>query len=550
MQFNESNRALFLYPFLAMSLISLLFMIGLGLMLESWLFERNGQELRRIADVTERRIIASQAKAEDMDKVADNVGLATSNMRVSILDNGGRIKGDSYYAPTKYSTLPSQLKFPEVVAALKNGKGLQIRHSELLNAQAVSYAQRFEHNGGLGVIRVSMPLKEVNDAIINLRWLLLLAYLFGLVFLVLLFGTFARKLKQTMLSERRLLEKRVEERTAEIDMLQRLASMLAACNSVAEVQQVASDIVPKIIGELPCAVSQINDKGSLLEQSMAWGGLWPGMAVFGTDECWALRKGRHHISKDNHSSLTCHHMGEVQDKTLCVPLLAHGHAIGLLHVLLGEDSDQIHLNIVFTIAEHLGLALANLSMQAKLKDQAIKDPLTKIYNRRFMDETLEKELNRSERHDKAFSMLLLDIDLFKPFNDNFGHDAGDYVLQRLAQLLKEGVRKEDIPCRIGGEEFAVLLPETGVDEAKLCANKINQMVRDEELFFNGLPLGKLTVSIGIATFKQHGDNPMALYKSADVALYEAKSAGRDQAKVASTADVYKVLDINLGKSST
>ena len=549
MYFDESNRTLFLYPFLTMALISLLFMVGLGLMLEAWVYERNEQELSRIGEVIQKSMVTVGATEDEMDLIADSVGLATSNKRISIIDESGKILGDSFYDEHQYKHFESQLKHSEVARAFKVGSAKEIRVSEYLKTQTFFYAHHFAQNGIVGVVRISMPMLEVNKAIYKLRWLLLAAYLFGLVFLALLFGTFARKLKLTMRNERRLLEQRVEERTSEIDMLQRLASMLAACNSALEVQQVASDIVPKIIGDVPCAVSQINEKGSLLEQSLEWGGEWPGLAVFSTDECWALRKGRHHISKDSHSSLICHHMGQVEDKTLCVPLLAHGHAIGLLHVLLGDDNEQIHLNIVFTIAEHLGLALANLSMQAKLRDQAIKDPLTKIFNRRFMDETLEKELNRSERHDKSFSMLLLDIDLFKPFNDNFGHDAGDYVLQRLAELLREGVRKEDIACRIGGEEFAVLLPETGVDEAKLCANKINQLVRDEELYFNGLPLGKLTVSIGIASYKLHGDSPTAMYKSADVALYEAKRAGRDQAKVASSADVYKVLDLTKGKHS-
>lgn len=522
-------------------------MTGLGVMLESWVYERNEQELHRIVEVTQNSMVTVGASADEMDLIADSIGLATMNMRISIIDQEGIILGDSFYDEHQYVHFDQQLSNSEVKQAFELGHAKSIRDSDYLQAKTFFYAEKFAQNGVVGVVRVSMPMEELNKAITRLRWLLVGASFGGLVMLSLLMAAFAKKLKCTIVSERKLLEDRVEERTAEIDMLQRLASMLAACNSIEEVQQIVSDIIPKIIGDMPCAVSLTNEKGGLIEQKIEWGGRWPGLTVFNANECWALRKGRYHISKDEHSTLSCQHMGNVEDKTLCVPLLAHGHAIGLLHVLLGEGNEQIHLNIVFTIAEHLGLALANLNMQEKLREQAIKDPLTRIYNRRFMDETLEKELNRSERHDKPFTILLLDIDHFKPFNDNFGHDAGDFVLRRLGELLTDCVRKEDVACRVGGEEFAILLPETNVEDSKFCANKINQMVRQEELFFNGQSLGKLTVSIGIASFNLHGKDPLSLYKAADIALYDAKRSGRDQAKVASVDATSKVLDINLGK---
>ena len=550
MSLSATNRKLLLYPFLATALISVIFMVGLDYMLESWVYERNEQELHRITEVTEKSMNTVGATADEMDLIADSVGLATSNMRISIIDETGRIIGDSFYDETQYQNFASQLAHKEVSLAFKQGQAKAIRESQYLNEQTYFYARRFATSGMLGVIRVSMSMTELNQALVKLRWLLLLAYLGGVALLILLLASFANKLKDTINKERRLLERRVEERTSEIDMLQRLASMLAACKSLSEVQSVVSDIVPTIIGKLPCSVSLINEKSVMLEQKLKWGGDWPGLKVFGTDECWALRKGRYHLSKDKHSSLTCQHMGTITDKTLCVPLLAHGQAIGLLHVLLGGESEDLHLNLIFTIGEHLGLALANLNMQEKLRDQAIKDPLTKIYNRRFMDETLEKELNRCERHGKSLAMLLLDIDHFKPFNDNFGHDAGDFVLKRLAVILSEGVRKEDVPCRIGGEEFAILLPETKLEEAELCANKLLRLVRLEELFFNGVPLGSLTVSIGIACFPQHGKDALSLYKSADIALYEAKTGGRDQVKMASDINLNKVLDITSGKKTT
>ena len=129
------------------------------------------------------------------------------------------------------------------------------------------------------------------------------------------------------------------------------------------------------------------------------------------------------------------------------------------------------------------------------------------------------------------SLLILDIDHFKSFNDSFGHDAGDFVLQALATTLLSTLRKEDLACRVGGEEFAILLPETQLPEAQICAEKIIRYVKAESLHYQGQNLGQITVSVGIATFGIHGKDALSLVKSADVALYEAKKAGRDQFKV-------------------
>jgi len=545
MNLTESNKSLFLIPFLSLSVLVGIFMFSLDKMLESWVYDRSEQELVRLAQVTLDGIERTNASADEMEIVADSVGLATSYMRVSIIDPQGHILGDSFYNLVDFENLLQQDEQPEIKQALEQGKATSIRLASYLNEEALYYAERFYVAGNLGVIRISMPVKAVNQTINALRFLLLGFYLAAVLALALFIAAFSRVLKASIAKEQSLLEKRVEERTTEIEMLQRLASMLAACNSIDEVQQVLSEIVPKVIGEFPCAVSLVNDKGHLIETKIEWPNRWPGLNVFTSDECWALRKGRYHISKDAHSSLTCQHMDNNEEQTLCVPLLAHGQAIGLLHVLLANK--QADMNLIFTLSEHLGLALANLNMQEKLREQAIKDPLTKLYNRRYMDDMLERELNRCQRHKVDMSILILDIDHFKPFNDNFGHDAGDYVLQTLAKSLTTTIRKEDLACRIGGEEFALILPETDVKAAQVCAEKINQYVKSEELHFHGNYLGRVTVSIGIAGYGLHGKDAVSLLKSADVALYAAKEAGRDQCKVAHYNETQNVTEISSGK---
>lgn len=515
-------------------------MLSLYMMLKSWLFERHEKELMRISEVTLQSIERLNANPDEMEIVADSIGLATSYMRVSIIGPEGNVLGDSFYDEAEFTKSSNQKDQPEIRKALSEGKATAIREAEYLNAQAFYYAERFRNLSSQGVVRISMPLSEITQAFSTLRIVLAVFFVVQLALLAIFIATFTRFLQSSIAKEQSLLEKRVEERTHEIEMLQRLASMLAACNSITEVQLVLKEIVPKVMGDFTCSVSLVSEQGNMIETKIEWCGDWPGEPSFTSDECWALRKGRYHVSKDEHSSLTCQHMGETEEKTLCVPLLAHGNAIGLLHVLLADK--EVDLNLLFTLSEHLGLALANLNMQEKLREQAIKDPLTKLFNRRYMDEFLERELNRCKRHDLTMSVLILDIDHFKSFNDNFGHDAGDHVLKVLAGTLLSTIRKEDLACRIGGEEFAILLPETKLEGAQHCAEKINRYVKSESLHYQGHNLGQVTVSIGIACYGVNGKDVMSLVKAADVALYEAKKAGRDQYRVNKGNSDEKVTD--------
>lgn len=146
--------------------------------------------------------------------------------------------------------------------------------------------------------------------------------------------------------------------------------------------------------------------------------------------------------------------------TMCIPLTAHGNTIGMLHLCLdGTDAlaDDTK-RLAFTIAEHLGLALANLRLQEKLRSQAMRDPLTGLFNRRYFEEAFEKELSEASHKNTPISLLMLDLDHFKRFNDNFGHDAGDYALKEVANLLIREVDEEHIVCRLGGEELAIIAP--------------------------------------------------------------------------------------------
>ena len=179
------------------------------------------------------------------------------------------------------------------------------------------------------------------------------------------------------------------------------------------------------------------------------------------------------------------------------------------------------------VTEQISLALANLNLQRALKEQSIKDPLTKLYNRRYLEDTLPRELSRAQRSEQPLTVLLMDIDHFKKVNDTYGHDAGDAVLAAFAKMLTTKVRKEDVACRWGGEEFLLILGAANEDLAKARAQEICDTSRGLKIIFQGKPI-PITVSIGAAIFPSHGETPEELIRNADLSLYKAKQGGRDQ----------------------
>jgi diguanylate cyclase (GGDEF)-like protein len=163
-----------------------------------------------------------------------------------------------------------------------------------------------------------------------------------------------------------------------------------------------------------------------------------------------------------------------------------------------------------------------------LREQAITDPLTGLYNRRYLWEFLRREWVRAKRKDESIAVIMIDLDHFKRINDAHGHQAGDFVLVAVAGLLTNQIRSSDIVCRYGGEEFALVLPEASLENVRLRAEHIRAAIRRLDLRHEGVPLGRITASLGVALFPHHADNPDSLIRAADEALYQAKSVGRDR----------------------
>jgi diguanylate cyclase (GGDEF)-like protein len=224
-------------------------------------------------------------------------------------------------------------------------------------------------------------------------------------------------------------------------------------------------------------------------------------------------------------------------------MMAQGDALGIYHLQFADESslgpawnDSLQASqqsLASTVAGQVALSLANLKLRATLRDQSIRDPLTGLYNRRFMQESLDRELQRAKRKKRPLAVVFLDLDHFKRFNDNFGHDAGDMVLRALADVFRNHFRGDDVICRYGGEEFAIILPESTAEDAGDRANDLRAAVKNLILRHQGETLERVTLSIGVSAFPEDGSTPEDLLKVADDYLYQAKSNGRDRVAVAS-----------------
>lgn len=320
--------------------------------------------------------------------------------------------------------------------------------------------------------------------------------------------------------------------------LRDLGEMLQSCRSLAEATSGLAVTLPQLLPGMSGSISLINSSQNLVETVASWGqeGL-AGEVLFNPDDCWALRRGQAYPPPRAVPPFRCRHLpAGGTDKQghahLCVPLIAQGAMLGILVLAADAEPDAAERAVAVAAADQVSMALANLRLQETLRTQSLRDPLTGLFNRRYLEASLDRELQRATRRKQPLSVLMLDIDHFKRFNDTHGHDAGDALLAQFGALLTRIVRSEDVACRYGGEEFTVLLHETDATQAIERAERICAAVRTLDVQHRRQTLGPVTVSIGIATAPHDGTAPDELLHAADRALYAAKHGGRDQARLA------------------
>ncbi len=320
----------------------------------------------------------------------------------------------------------------------------------------------------------------------------------------------------------------LERRNYEITLLSDMSDLLQICRTSDEAAAVIIQIMPQMFPDVSGALYIITASRNYAEASAIWGNL-SARQICAPDECWALRRGRTYLLQDTQHALTCEHLATpLPQSTLCVPMMAQGETLGMLHLCVEQGPfPEAHQQLAVTVAEHIGLALANMQLRETLRHQAIRDPLTALFNRRYMEESLEREVQRATRHQTALGVIMLDLDHFKRFNDSFGHAAGDMLLRELGRILQSHLRREDIACRYGGEEFTLIMLDTSLDTVIQRAEQIRTAAKQLALTYRGQALGPVTLSLGIAMFPNHGTTGERLVRIADQALYRAKTMGRD-----------------------
>ena len=337
-----------------------------------------------------------------------------------------------------------------------------------------------------------------------------------------------------------------EEQAREVIKLTELVDILQSCQTVAEAYQIIGSTLPATLSSPAGALCMTTASRNLVEVKATWGDTVVTEKAFAPDQCWALRRGKMHRVKDPATPMRCAHVSEsLAGGYACIPLAAHGETLGVLcmacpihspNLSLRSPGDQIEAlaRQATAACERISLALVNLRLREVLRSQSIRDPLTGLFNRRFMEESLEREVRRAARNKEGVALLMLDLDHFKLFNDTFGHQAGDVLLRGFGDFLSQGTRGQDVACRYGGEEFLIVLSGASVDAACKRAELLREDLKQLTVRHAGQVLGRVTVSIGVSSYSDHGATVEELVHAADQALYRAKREGRDRVVVANS----------------
>jgi len=322
----------------------------------------------------------------------------------------------------------------------------------------------------------------------------------------------------------------------DISRLHQSAEMLQSCQTSEEAYQVVRHSVERLLEAESGALFLMKDSKNYLESVSMIGSGYNGETIFPPEACWALRRGLPHQTGGTLDMPSCPHLKlSGKASALCIPLVAQGETLGVLTLLDGADHwgfdtpDGVpsKQKLALALSESVALSLANIKLREALRSQSICDSLTGLYNRRYMEETLERELRRAERKQFPLGFVMLDLDHFKQFNDTFGHEAGDLLLKEFSIFVQARIRKEDIFCRYGGEEFVLIFPETSLIDTVHRADQIRESLQHLYLIHEGRPLGAVTVSAGVSAYPDHG-LVHSLLQVADAALYRAKSEGRNR----------------------
>jgi diguanylate cyclase (GGDEF)-like protein len=332
----------------------------------------------------------------------------------------------------------------------------------------------------------------------------------------------------------------LEKTTKDLGTLNTFTKLMQSCANIDEAYDIVSHSMMELFPAFSGCIYMHNNKTNLFDIATKWGDCQIEENSFKSSNCWALRLNRIYFSKTR-SGHSCKLLPrDFSGGYICLPLVAQGKSIGLLHLqVIKESLPSLELEItdarqqfLIILGENISLSLYSIQLRETLRFQAIRDPLTELFNRRYMEESLKREIQRARRRKSPIGLIMFDIDQFKRFNDTYGHKAGDTMLREIASFVKSNIRAEDIASRYGGEEFLITMPDATVQITQERAEKLRQEVKKLHVMHSGQYLGAVTMSFGVAAFPNHAQDWEPLIKAADDALYRAKAEGRDRVVVA------------------
>jgi len=327
----------------------------------------------------------------------------------------------------------------------------------------------------------------------------------------------------------------LQDKNEQISLLVEMSDIMLACSSQKELCHVMKKYCQRMLHFASGYLYVMHPSKNYLETAVSWGSPNTPETMFTPDDCWAIRLGKMHQVGSSHNELICNHVSVSGEKILsfiCIPLMAQNDIYGLLYLEIPQEPatefSQNQQLLITAFSELTALAFANVRLRENLRYQSMRDPLTGLYNRRYLEDFLLKQTHQSERTKSSISLLMLDLDHFKKINDTYGHDAGDVALKELGKILQEDIRVGDVAARYGGEEFIVAFYNTDEKTSKARAENIRQAVSGLQIKYGAQEVGPLTISIGISIYPTHGRTSTELIEAADKALYFAKANGRNK----------------------
>ncbi|WDI94979.1 diguanylate cyclase [Xanthomonas campestris] len=477
----------------------------------------------------------------DYQTSVERLPILIGNLRRKIADNPSQVA----HLDQLHHLVDTRLKQIQHVLDVYADSGLEaartsirqtaFRTTSAIREQALTMVQREQE-------LLALRAESSRQSALLLLILALAGIPFGLAVVGTVYGLLMRELRHRAQAERHAARANQElgesigalqRSAADLNLLSRYTGLLQSCVSAEEALDVTSRTLAHLLPGIAGSVYLLRASQDRAEVISHWGTpLVHSASHLLPEECWALRRGQPHLIEDLARDAPCAHIdlpdASVAITTACLPMSAQGTQLGFLFLSAPGPAPMPRLEIAEAAAEQLSLALSNLRLRESLRRQSIRDALTGLYNRRYLEEALSHELARCARRDLPLSVLMLDVDHFKQFNDGQGHAGGDLLLAAVGELLLTRLRAEDVACRYGGEEFTVILPETDGKEAMRVAEQIRGHIAALAVSDGQRALPRVTASIGVASFPADGELGSALIQKADAALYVAKRQGRNR----------------------